>query len=134
MEMVLKIAAGGCRVLLQGFTCSLLVFHRRWKDAQAGASLQASHHGGQCHLAPGHPTSLPWPARASAQPQLLCASAHPPLPWDRTTGEAGDTGLDQTLSKPLHPQGESSPAETPAAPGMAAPQDAPSPSGHSSLF
>lgn len=134
MEMILKIAGGCCRVLLQRFTCSPLVFHRKRKDAQAGASLQASHHGGQCHLVPGAPMSLPRQARASAPPQLLCASVLPSLTWDRATGEAGETSLDQTLSKPLHPRGENSPAEIPAAPCVAAPWEAPSPLGRSSLF
>lgn len=78
MKMILKIVVIGCRVLLQGFTCSPLVFHRRHKDAQAGAGLQASHHGGQCHLAPGDPEPAPASPCQCTTSAPLCLS--PPVP------------------------------------------------------
>lgn len=94
VEMILKIAGGCCRVLLWGFTCFPLVFHRKRKDAQAGASLQASDHGRQCHLGmtPNEPASASPCQCTSSDP--LCLSL--PLPyWDCVTRETGETSLNQ---------------------------------------
>lgn len=58
--------------------------HRKQQDAQAGAGLQESHHGRQCHLVPA---SRPQGEPASA---ALCLSLPIP-PQHRAMGEAGGT-------------------------------------------
>lgn len=111
-------------VLLGGFTSSLLLLHRKQQDAQAGAGLQKSDHGGQCHLAPGAPASLPQRASAAVLPQLLCASVYPSLKGDHADGRGPRTSLHKTLSKHPRPHGETSPAEIAAALCLAVPREA----------
>lgn len=63
-----------------GFTCFPLVLHRERTDAQAGASLQASYHGRQCHLTP---RASDEPAPASPHRRTASAPLRLSLPIPR---------------------------------------------------